>query len=95
MSGVDYHEAAYACTHVIDGQPVLLVCRDAEPDDEWQLLCGGEGHDDPEVIRVVGIGHLIDADETLREVLDLKPYQEAERETVNGAWTRRAYDESN
>jgi hypothetical protein len=90
---VDYHLASYTCAHVTSGErPVLYVCRDEEGD--WQLLCGEDDgdHEDSTLVRVVGIGHLIDADETLREILDLEPLQQAERETSGGVWTRGAFE---
>ena len=78
--------AAYVCSHVFEHtRPVLLVARD---DGDWQFLCGG-AHAPDELPRVVGLNHLIDADPSLRQALDLPIDWEAERAFVGGPWTRR------
>jgi hypothetical protein len=85
---VDPRTKGYVCTHVFNGErPVLLVTR---PDGDWCLLCGDEHPQDGSAYRVVGIGHLIDADPSLSEVLDLATDEEAEREAVGRDWTRSA-----
>lgn len=80
------HQKSYVCIHVFKAErAVLLVSR---PDGDWCFLCG-EGHpDDPGEYRVVGIGHVIDGDPTLREVLDLQVDEEAERSEVGQVWVR-------
>jgi hypothetical protein len=78
------HRRAYVCEHVFTGaSAVLYVVRDEEGD--WQLLCGESNHDRP---RLVGLGHLIERDETLRQVLDLAPGETAERVSAGAAWRR-------
>ena len=62
---------------------MLYVVRDLAGD--WQLLCGEGGHDRP---RLVGLGHLVARDESLRAVLDLTPGEVAERAHLGGAWRR-------
>lgn len=78
------HRRAYVCEHVFTGErDVLYVVRDHEGD--WQLLCGESGHERP---RLVGLGHLVARDESLRAVLDLTPGEVAERAHLGGAWRR-------
>lgn len=89
--GIAPHQKAYVCLHVFEGQrDVLLVSR---PDGDWCLLCGGDHPDDPSSYRVVGIGHFLDADQSLREVLDLDVDEEAERARVGGPWERSYFSE--
>ena len=64
---------------------MLLVSR---PDGDWCFLCGGNHPDDASAFRVVGIGHLLDKDDTLHQVLDLQPEEEAERSTPDAPWAR-------
>ncbi|MBV9486505.1 MAG: hypothetical protein JO246_10645 [Frankiaceae bacterium] len=83
---MDGHTKAYVCTHVFSGdRPVLLVSR---PEGDWCLLCGDEHPDDASAYRVVGIGHFLDADAALSEVVDLVPDQEAERAAPGEPWIR-------
>ena len=65
---MDFHQKAYVCIHVFDGvRPVLLVTR---PEGDWCLLCGENHEDDASAYRVVGIGHVLERDGSLLEVLD-------------------------
>jgi len=65
---------------------VLLVARE---DGDWSFLCG-ESHDfEARLPNVVGIGHLLDRDPSLEQVLDLPDGHEAERQVVGGLWERR------
>lgn len=80
------HLKSYVCIEVFNHErPVLYVTR---PDGDWCFLCGEEHPDDASSYRVVGIGHTIELDPTLTDVLDLGENEEAERERVGGAWTR-------
>ena len=82
---IRYNLAAIVCSHVFEEtRPILLVCKE---DEEWQFLCG-DTHED-EVPQVVCIGHLLDRDPTLREILDLPDGWEAERQNVEAVWERR------
>jgi hypothetical protein len=83
---IDPHQKAYVCIHVFDkSRPVLLVTR---PEGDWCLLCG-EGHEDvASSYRVVGIGHVLDADPSIRETLDLPPDWDAERSAPGAPWVR-------
>ncbi len=58
------------------------------------MLCGGE-HDVNEVPKVVGIGHLLERDPSLLELMDLPDDWEAERESSNHPWKRIKFDENN
>lgn len=88
--GLDEHTKTYVCIHVFDRErPVLYVTR---PDGDWCFLCGEDDHpDDAAAFRVVGPGHLVAEDISLNDVLDLAPNEEAERETVGGAWVRSRF----
>jgi len=85
-------EKCYVCTHVFDGGPVLYVTR---PDGDWCFLCGAEHAEDSSSYRVVGVGHVLRADQSLTEVLDLEPNHEAERRAVGRTWARSSFVESN
>jgi hypothetical protein len=83
---INYHEPAYICQHIFeDTEPILLVVKE---DGDWQFLCGKD-HDEDEVPRVVGIGHLLERDESLLELLDLEDSWEAERPDIHSAWVRK------
>lgn len=74
----------FVCSHVYKNtRPILLVVHE---DGEWQCLCGegdhaSEGH-------VVGIGHLVERDNSLNELADLPDGWEAEREAQTEPWLR-------
>lgn len=55
------------------------------------MLCGGDHPDDGSEYRVVGLGHVVDHDPTLLEVLDLNPGEEAERSGVGASWVRSRF----
>jgi hypothetical protein len=83
---IPFHEKAYVCIHVFaDERPVLLVSR---PDGDWCFLCGDEHDDDASDYRVMGIGHVLERDQTLHEVADLRADWEAERTAVGAEWRR-------
>ena len=84
--GLPYETKSYVCVHVFDGDmPVLYVTR---PEGDWCALCGGDHQDDSSAYRVVGLGHVIDNDPTIAQVLDLSPNEEAERKSVGEPWVR-------
>ena len=89
---VEPHVAAFICPHIHDAsRPILLVGRE---DGDWMLMCG-DAHDfatDPG--SVVGIGHLLERDPSLREVMDLPDGYEAERAAAGAPWTRRPMSSS-
>jgi hypothetical protein len=80
------HLLSFCCTHVRDGmRPVLLVSR---PDGDWCFFCGGIDHIGLSSYCTVGMSHLVEDDPSLREVLDLCHWEEAERVAPGGAWLR-------
>jgi hypothetical protein len=82
---IDLHEKAYVCVHVFDKtRPVLLVSR---CDGDWCFLCGAMHADNGSEYRVVGIGHVLENDPSLKQ-LDLSPEWEAERESLDGTWIK-------
>lgn len=84
--GIPYETKSYVCIHVFEqSKPVLYVTR---PDGDWCALCGGDHPDEARSYRVVGLGHVIDQDPTVAEVLDLSANEEAERDMVGGQWVR-------
>jgi hypothetical protein len=86
---VDAHTKGFVCSHVFSGErPVLYVTR---PDGDWCFLCGGEHAQAGWEYRVVGMSHVLDADQSLCDVLDLGPNEEAERDAVGGSWTRGGF----
>ncbi len=81
---VPYHAKAYLCIHVaLRERPVLLVDK---TDGDWQFLCGEDHHSNE--CHVAGIGHLVDMDPSLAEVLDLPDNFEASRSAVGSPWVR-------
>jgi hypothetical protein len=88
---MDFHQKAYVCIHVFEGvRPVLLVTR---PEGDWCFLCGESHENDASVYRVVGIGHVLEGDGSLLQVLDLEPGWDAERTALGQPWLRRPIDE--
>ena len=78
----------YACLHVIEKtRPILYVTR---PEGDWCILCGDNHPENEAYLRVIGMGHAIEYDPTLLEILDLLPNEEAERSKVGGQWVRSA-----
>ena len=85
MSFNNHHLAAFVCSHVFDNSdPVLLV---AHEEGDWQFLCGKEHVG--ETPRVVGIGHLLERDPSLRVLSDLPDGWEAERVGIDNNWIRK------
>ena len=84
--GLPYETKAYVCLDVFDRRkPVLYVTR---PEGDWCALCGDEHPQEGAQYRVVGLGHVVDDDPTITEVLDLGANEEAERRSVGEAWAR-------
>lgn len=80
------HLLSFCCTHVVHGsRPVLLVGR---PDGDWCFTCGGVDHIGVDDYCLCGMSHLVDDDPSLREILDLDDWEEAERFELGGAWFR-------
>lgn len=85
--GLPYETKAYVCIHVFEGtRPVLYFTR---TDRDWCALCGGYDHaEDASDFRTVGLGHVVDDDPGLADVLHLEPEQAAERTAVGDPWVR-------
>lgn len=80
------HEKCYVCIHVFEKtRPVLLVSR---PDGDWCFLCGADHANNANSYRVVGIGHVLENDKSIDEVMDLEPEWEAERKDIQSDWLR-------
>jgi hypothetical protein len=87
--GLPFETQTYVCIHVFDrSKPVLYVTR---PDGDWCALCGDDHPDHGSQYRVVGLGHVIEQDQTIAEVLDLPPDEEAERPGVGAVWVRSRF----
>src|SRR3954454_17514799 len=83
---VKREQAVFVCSHVFGGaQPILLVVHEGG---DWQCLCGGT-HRADEKPRVVGLDHLVEWGGRVKDVLDLPEGWEAERTSMQGAWSRR------
>jgi hypothetical protein len=76
---------AYICEHIFEGsRPVLLVAHEGG---DWQFLCGGP-HSPKAIPRVVGMNHILEADPSIRDVLNIPIDWEAERNAIGAEWTR-------
>jgi hypothetical protein len=64
-------------------KPILRVVH--EEDGDWQFLTGDQ---EPEDIKVVALEQLVLRDKTLNEVFDLNYGEAADRDSINGQWTR-------
>ncbi|WP_152565180.1 MULTISPECIES: hypothetical protein [Methylobacter] len=72
----------FVCPHVFKAtRPILLVVHE---DGDWQCLCGGNDHSDDG--HLVGIGHLVERDPSLDELVDLPDGWEAERHSPEQPW---------
>ena len=90
MRGLPFETKAYVCTHVADGVgEVRYVSR---PDGDWCVMCEREHPQEGAAWVVAHLGHVVDDDPTVREVLDLEENEGAERTTVGGPWVRKAFD---
>ena len=69
-------------------EPILLVAHD-DDDALWQLIGSTDAADKGEIGH---LHHAIDEDQTLLDVLDLQPGEEAERSAVGEPWARRRFD---
>lgn len=87
--GLPYETKTYVCTHVFESsRPVLYVTR---PEGDWCALCGDDHSDDAASYRVVGLGHVVEADPSIQEILDLDAGEEAERPAVGERWVRSRF----
>jgi hypothetical protein len=78
------NQKSYVCIHVFENtRPVKLVVRD---EDGWSFLCGEVHPDTPDSYRVVGAGHILDRDPSIRLLENMPENWEAERESLNDEW---------
>ena len=78
----------FVCPHIFkDTRSTLLVIHSGG---DWQCLCGQYDHG--EEGHLVGIGHLIERDQSIDELYNLPSGWEAERCSVEEAWIRRLID---
>jgi hypothetical protein len=68
---------------------VLLVSRQ---DGDWCFVCGEDHEDNASNYRVVGIGHVLEDDPSLRSLLDLQSDWDAERKDLDSQWIRTRSD---
>jgi hypothetical protein len=74
---------------VEDRAPILLVTREiSDGRDDWQFLPGDPVL--PADVTVVHLAHLVTLRPTLRDLADLQPGWEAERESPVHPWVRSA-----
>ncbi len=78
--------AALTTKQVLElGLPILRVVRYSD-DHSWAFTCGTTN--DPNDIRVVGMGEIVRIDQTLGQIADLLPGAGAWRKRVGGEWHR-------
>jgi hypothetical protein len=82
----DFAEFCFPCMHVLLGlRPVRHVSRD---EGDWIFACGEADHHTVDDWGYAHTFHLVDADDTLRAVADLKPGEQAARQRTDSAWLR-------
>lgn len=87
MNVPEKHTAAIVCGPVFRSErDVRLVTHDR--DGWWQFLCGRSDCCDEKDARILGLGHLIERDPTLEDVLDLELGRCAERASKAAAWIK-------
>ena len=90
-SPMNLHWRVFVCRQVVAREkPVLLVSR---ADGDWCFLCGGQHEQSTTDFISVGVGHMLEQDGSLVELLDLKSGWEAERKDRNSPWIRSEYFE--
>lgn len=92
MNKISSHTPCFLCSHIFDGtRPILYVSK---ADGDWQFLCGLNDHED-EIPHVVGIGHILERDKSLLDLMDLPDDYEANRKDVDYAWEIEPCSEDN
>jgi hypothetical protein len=82
----DHLLSVFCCGHVFRRERrVHLVGR---PDLDWQFVCGGVDHSNPDDPYHVSIGALLEFDGTLDDLADLPVGWEAERSDIESPWIR-------
>ncbi len=78
------HTATFVCCHVLDQHaPILVAVRD--DDEDWQFLCGAD-HAEADA-RLVGFGHVLERDPSIRALSELRCGHRAERPNAETGWT--------
>jgi hypothetical protein len=79
--------ASIACSHVLEGAPVLRVTHD-DDDGGWQFLCGQTEPHETNEGRVVCLGCMVARDALLRQLSTLPLGWCADREGIDAPWIR-------
>jgi hypothetical protein len=88
LSKLSYHFKTITCLHVFHKQrDANLVIYDNRS--HICVLCGQDDHDGGPAYAWVGLGHLLDADPSLRDVQNLEFGFEAERTSSTAQWSYR------
>ena len=75
--------AVFTCCHLIEeNKPILYIKHDCEGD--WQFLCGAT-HTTKDA-RIVSLAEMIQVDQDIHLVANLKNGQIAERKSKNDKW---------
>jgi hypothetical protein len=87
---LDPKQLVVVCPHVFKNtKSIKLVVRQ---EGDWQFLCGGP-HNEGEGPHIVGVGHLLNRDESLAQLMDLPEGWEAERRSIRSKWSRKSMNE--
>lgn len=84
--------AALTTVNVLERRGPILVVTHYDDDDSWGFFCGLTSADADG--RVIGMGHALRIDPTLRTIADLPPGWTARREHVGGPWHRMPAESS-
>jgi len=77
-------KGCFACSHVMEGAPVLLFAHEADGD--LQFLCGASGHDFEKECRWLHTAHVLERQPGLLTLPTVDMGFEAERTTVSAPW---------
>ena len=84
----DHSGAAFVCTHVAAGRPVLVVIRDEpveQADTGWQFLCGDD--DEDEEPRIWSLAEVLASDPSLIPLASLPVGTALRRSALGLPWT--------
>ena len=83
-----FADFCFPCIHVLHQlRPVRHVIRDGE---DWIFTCGDADHFDEADWGYAHTVHLLDADDSIRELADLAPNGQAARYNARTSWLRLA-----
>lgn len=83
--------AAITTVRVLEENLPILTVVHYSDDHSWAFVCGTT--DSTEDGRVIGMGHALSIDPTLRTIADLPPGWTAYRDRVGGEWQRAPDDD--